>query len=61
MKDGQPQILTDLLDFEYAGGGYFRHKGFPKGVSAPIIHGPELIELIRTHLQDDPRKDNVPK
>lgn len=33
-----------LNNFEYVGGGYYRLKGVPKGKTALIIHGPELLK-----------------
>lgn len=36
--------------FTYAGGGYFRMKGVPKGAPAPILHGIEVLEAYNAHL-----------
>lgn len=40
--------FNDLADFEYVGGGYFRKKGFNKGETAPILHGPEVLKLVQS-------------
>jgi len=42
--------LTDLQHFKYAGGGYFRDARVPKGKTAPVLHGSEIIEVIQKHL-----------
>lgn len=33
-----------LSSYEYAGGGWFRLKGVPRGTPAPMLHGPEVLE-----------------
>jgi hypothetical protein len=30
--------------FEYVGGGYFRDKNVPKGMSADTLHGSEILD-----------------
>jgi len=30
--------------FEYVGGGYFRDKTVPKGISADTLHGSEILD-----------------
>ena len=35
--------LADLQHFKYAGGGYFRDARVPKGKTAPVLHGSEII------------------
>ena len=42
--------LTDLQHFKYAGGGYFRDARIPKGKTAPVLHGSEIIQVIQDHL-----------
>jgi len=41
--------LADLQHFKYAG-GYFRDARVPKGKTAPVLHGSEIIEVIQKHL-----------
>lgn len=38
--------LKELFDYEYKGGGYFRKKGVPVGVTAPVLHGFEAVKYI---------------
>ncbi len=30
--------------FEYVGGGYFRDKSVPKGITADTVHGSEILD-----------------
>lgn len=52
--------LDDLQHFKYAGGGHFRDDRVPKGVSAPTIHGNEIIEIIQNHLKSTVTKPIEP-
>ena len=45
--------LDDVFPFEYQGGGYFRRKGIPKGVTAEILHGQQAIEYLYNELTKD--------
>jgi hypothetical protein len=36
--------MIDLRNYVYVGGGYYRDKRVPKGKTAPMIHGQEVIE-----------------
>lgn len=38
--------LEDIFPFEYKSCGFFRLKGVPKKVKAPILHGEEAIEFL---------------
>ena len=38
--------LEDVFPFEYKSCGFFRLKGVPKKVKAPILHGEEAIEFL---------------
>ena len=38
--------LADIFPFEYQGGGYFRRKGVPVGISAEMLHGKEAVEYV---------------
>lgn len=38
--------LRKLFPYDYAGGGYFRERGIPVGVSAGILHGMEAIKYV---------------
>ncbi len=49
--NGSKSELKELLNkvrsgfrFEYVGGGYFRDKTVPKGISAEILHGGEILD-----------------
>jgi hypothetical protein len=50
--------LKDLFDFKYEGGGYFRKKGVPKNVPAPIIHGEEAIKYLYTKMKESLQKQH---
>lgn len=50
MKHPKPSTLDDVFPFEYKGGGYFRRKGIPKGVTAEILHGQQAIEYLYSEL-----------
>ena len=45
MKNEFPK-LEDVFPFEYKSGGFFRLRGVPKKVKAPILHGEEAIEFL---------------
>ena len=38
--------LDEVFPFDYQGGGYFRRRGVPKGVTAEILHGQQAIEWL---------------
>ena len=42
--------IVDLIHFKYVGGGYFRDSRVPKGTTAPVLHGTEIIDVIHAHL-----------
>ena len=46
------KALEKEIDFqyEYAGGGYYRKKGFPKKVSAPVLHGENVVGEVFLHM-----------
>ena len=37
--------------FEYVGGGIFRYNGIPKGQTAPIFHGNDIIKELEGYYQ----------
>ena len=41
-----------LKDFKYVGGGYYRLKEVKKGVTAPMLHGQEVIEMHRKEIAE---------
>jgi hypothetical protein len=41
----EPATIEDFKHMEYAGGGYFREKK-PIGVTAKIIHAPEMKRML---------------
>jgi hypothetical protein len=43
--------LGELFPFEYQGGGYFRKKGVPLKVSAPILHGHQVVEFLFSQMK----------
>ena len=43
--------LHELFPFEYKGGGYFRRKGVPEGVSAEMLHGMEAVEYLYAQMK----------
>lgn len=38
--------LTDPLEYEYIGGGYFRLKGVPRGQKGNALSGSEYMKLV---------------
>ena len=42
--------MIDEFPFEYKGGGYWRHKGVPKGDKAEILHGEQVLEEFLDHV-----------
>ena len=38
--------LTDPLEYEYIGGGYFRLKGVPRGQKGNALSGTEYAKLV---------------
>jgi len=42
--------VDEIERMRYEGGGYFRVPG-PKGVGMPIIHAPELREILLREIQ----------
>jgi hypothetical protein len=38
--------LNVLFPFDYQGGGYFRRKGVPKGISADILHAEQAVQFL---------------
>ena len=44
--------LEDVFPFEYKSCGFFRLRGVPKKVKAPILHGEEAIEFIYQKLKE---------
>jgi hypothetical protein len=51
MKNEFPK-LKDVFSFEYKSCGFFRLKGVPKKVKAPILHGEEAIEFLYQKLKE---------
>lgn len=47
-RDDTIKKAVQQYPYEYVGGGYYRMKNSPKGVSAPIIHGDHIVEHIIT-------------
>ncbi len=45
--------------YKYVGGGYFRLKGVPKNVSAPILHGEEVLREFLAHAEKEKQKENL--
>jgi hypothetical protein len=52
MKNEFPK-LKDVFSFEYKSCGFFRLKGVPKKVKAPILHGEEAIEFLYQKLKEN--------
>ena len=50
--------LKNLFDYRYEGGGYFRMKGYPKNVVAPILHGEQAIEHLYEQIKKHLDKEN---
>src|ERR1700720_1207497 len=46
------ETMKRMKAFEYAGGGYFREKGIPKGEVAEIIHAPELMAQLQDRIEE---------
>ena len=36
--------------FEYVSGGYFRQVGVPKGKTAAMVHGMEVLQVVMAYL-----------
>lgn len=53
--------LKTLFPFEYMGGGYYRKRGVPKGISAEMLHGDEVVKRlyaeIQKHLEEKPKTE----
>ena len=47
--------LADLFPFEYQGGGYFRKRGVPTGISADMLHGEQAVQF----LYDEIKRQNA--
>jgi len=45
--------LDRLFPFEYRGGGYFRKKGVPERVTAPILHGMQAVEFLFSRMKTE--------
>lgn len=43
--------IKELIHYKYVGGGYYRDNRVKKGDTAPMIHGGEIIEIIKTHVE----------
>lgn len=50
--------LEKLFPYEYKSCGYFRLKGVPKKIAAPILHGEESIRFIYNKIQKILNQDN---
>jgi len=50
MTEQQLREAFASFAFEYVGGGYFRTKGIPKGISAPMLHGETIIKALLDHI-----------
>ena len=37
-------MSDEKLEYQYVGGGYYRKRGVAKGISAPTLHGEEILE-----------------
>jgi len=42
-----------LVNLEYAGGGMYRDSRVPKGQAATVLHGKQLLDLVKTVLADE--------
>lgn len=40
------EALRAKFPFEYVGGGYFRRKGVPKGQTAEMLHGEQVVDAL---------------
>lgn len=45
MALAEKEVVPDLSTYEYKGTGYFRDMSIPKGQTAPLIHGPDLLRI----------------
>lgn len=45
--------------YKYVGGGYFRLKGVLKNVTAPILHGEDILREFLAHLEKEKSKENL--
>lgn len=52
--------LDEVFPFEYIGGGYFRRKGVPRGVSADILHGMQAVEFVREAIAEELGEEPAP-
>jgi hypothetical protein len=60
MKADLPK-LKELFNFDYQGGGYFRKKGVPKNIPAPIIHGEEAIKYLYNQFENFLKQNQIAK
>ena len=51
MSDKVPK-LDELFPFVYKGGGYFREKNAPIGVSGEMLHGREAVEYLYEKMKE---------
>jgi hypothetical protein len=46
MTQEQLESLEKCFEFKYVGGGYFRDNTVPKGKTAPLLHGDEVVREV---------------
>lgn len=47
------QNLIEILNYQYAGCGWFRDSKVAVGQNANIVHGPVLLQLIKEHIETE--------